>query len=242
MTTSVMVLGAAGRMGRISCDTIAASEDMQLLATLERGDDLATALQQHQPEVVLDFTVPDCVYDNALQIIAHGAHPIIGATGLTDDEITDLCQRCDRAKLGGIIAPNFSIAAVLMMRAAAQCARFLPDCEIIERHHPLKVDKPSGTAQKTAHMIEQVYQQQNQATQTGSIPIHSMRLPGYFAAQDVVFGQPGETLVLRHQATDRAAMMPGLLLCIRQVSQLSGMLYGLESLLDQQHRVTQHVS
>lgn len=237
MTVRVLVHGALGKMGSLACKTVEATDDMQLVASTDRSDNLATAIQNHTPDVVVDFTLPDTVFENTQTIIAQGARPVIGTSGLTEQQINTLTTQCETLKRGGIVVPNFSIAAVLMMKAAAMAAKHLPDCEIIEMHHTQKVDSPSGTAQKTAELIAKHRDHtpecldKTRGKRVGDVPIHSVRLPGYFASQEVIFGQLGETLSVIHRAHDREAMMPGVLFAIRQAMTLDTLVYGLEHLI-----------
>jgi len=237
MTIGVLVHGALGKMGSLACDTVKAADGMHLVAGTDRGDDLAQNIQTHRPDVVVDFTLPDCVFDNATTIIAEGARPVIGTSGLSEEQIKALTAQCDEHKRGGIVVPNFSIAAVLMMKASAMAAKHLPECEIIEMHHTQKVDSPSGTAQKTAELIAEHRDHapdcldKTRGKRVGDVPIHSVRLPGYFASQEVIFGQLGETLSITHRAHDREAMMPGVLFAIRQCMTLNTLIYGLEHLI-----------
>jgi 4-hydroxy-tetrahydrodipicolinate reductase len=243
MKQTVIVNGAKGRMGLVTCQTLEEHPEFQLVARLNRGDDLAGTIADTQAQIVIDLTRADCVYENSLTIIHQGAHPIIGTSGLLDAQIQHLRQHCDEKKLGGLIVPNFSIAALLMMRFAAEAARLLPDVEIIEAHHPQKLDAPSGTALKTATLIAANRHRDKHApplkellpgargANHHGIPIHSQRMLGILARQDVIFGNLGETLTLTHNTLDRSSFMPGLLLACQHVQQLNTLYYGLEHLL-----------
>ncbi len=153
MKSRVIVNGAHGKMGSLASETMSKHPAFQLVAGLSRHDDLQTAIRDTKADIVIELTRADCVYDNSLTIINNNAHPVIGASGLLPEQIQTLQRMCSEKKLGGIVVPNFSIAAVLMMHFAAIAARFLPEVEIIEAHHPQKLDAPSGTAMKTAEMI-----------------------------------------------------------------------------------------
>ncbi len=214
-------------MGRISVQAIEACPDLHLVGTCIRGDSLAQKIEALSPEIVVDFTLPDCVYDNTRLAIEMGVHPIVGATGLTSEQITTLQRAAEQKALGGIIAPNFSIGAILMMHFASIATRYFQKAEIIELHHDKKVDRPSGTALKTVAMMTQQHSFGEQG-----IPIHSVRLPGFFAQQQVLFGQVGEILKIEHAAMDRQAMMPGVILACQKVATLTQLLYGLEHLID----------
>lgn len=235
----VMVCGAKGRMGKVSCEAISSANDMQLVAAIGRSDSLVEALTKHRPDAVVEFTTPNSVFANTQCIIEHGASPVVGATGLTPEQIATLQAACAERQLGGLIAPNFSLGAILMMEAASKIARYMPTAEIIEMHHDQKVDSPSGTAIKTATLMSEQTQlnqppftnQPARGAILNNIPIHSIRLPGFFAHQMVIFGGEGETLTIRHDSIDRRAMMPGLLLALRRVGELNGLVYGLEHLI-----------
>ncbi|CDZ76018.1 4-hydroxy-tetrahydrodipicolinate reductase [Legionella massiliensis] len=244
MQIPVIVNGAHGKMGSLACETIKNHPDFLLVAGLTRQDNLRQAIAETKATIVIDLTRADCVYENSLTIIDSGAHPVIGTSGLLDDQIKTLKQYCDAQELGGIIVPNFSIGAVLMMRFAAQAARFLTEVEIIETHHQQKLDAPSGTAMKTAEMIAKARNSSpNQlalrelvsGARGGShqgVPIHSLRLPGFIASQQVIFGSHGESLTISHNSIDRASFMPGLILACQGVQKLNTLYYGLETILD----------
>lgn len=243
MTIRIIVNGAHGKMGQESVKAIASDPQLQLVAQTGRNDNLTDAIQKTQAQVVLDFTTAEVVYENALTIINANVHPVIGATGLKPDEIADLEKRCGQKKLGGIIAPNFSIAAVLMMRFAEQAAKYFSAVEVLEMHHPGKLDSPSGTAIKTAEMIARARSNKEPPKPTreivsgargalkDNISIHSIRLPGLVANQEVLFGGLGETLRITHNTIHREAFMPGVLLACKKVLQLDRLVYGLEHLL-----------
>lgn len=244
MQIPVIVNGAKGKMGILACEAIQNHPEFKLVGSLGRQDDLRQSITTTNAEIVIDLTRADCVFSNSLTIIASGAHPVIGTSGLMDEQIQTLTEHCTAKKLGGIIAPNFSLSAVLMMRFAAEAARILPEVEIIEAHHQQKLDAPSGTALKTAEMIAKA-----RTTKKNDLPlhelvpgarggthqgvtIHSLRLPGVLAYQQVLFGSPGETLTITHNSIDRACFMPGIILACQRVRNLNTLYYGLESLLD----------
>lgn len=243
MLTRVIVNGASGKMGVLAAAAIESHPDFQLVGRLGRNDSLEAAIASLRPQVVVDLTRADCVYENSLTIIKQGAHPVIGSSGLMDEQIQQLTQLCDERHLGGIIVPNFSIAACLMMRFSAEAASFFPDAEIIEAHHAEKCDAPSGTALKTAEMMangrtspKKIRLQRELipgalGASHHEIPIHSIRLPGILARQQVIFGGLGETLTLTHESIDRASFMPGVLLACQRVHELTTLHYGLEHLL-----------
>ncbi|STX50127.1 dihydrodipicolinate reductases [Legionella busanensis] len=243
MAIGVIVNGARGKMGTLACETITNHPDFKLVGALSRHDNLSAAIFDTKAQIVIDLTRADCVYNNCLTIIDSGAHPVIGTSGLKQEQIQYLESLCENKKLGGIIAPNFSISAVLMMQFAALAARYLSEVEIIEAHHPQKFDSPSGTAMKTAEMIAAIrsaseIEDRSHELISGArggkyqgISIHSVRLPGIMARQQVIFGNQGETLTIMHDSIDRASFMPGIILCCQKVIQLQALYYGLEHLL-----------
>ncbi|MGZ4180308.1 MAG: 4-hydroxy-tetrahydrodipicolinate reductase [Solirubrobacteraceae bacterium] len=220
-TIRVAVAGAAGRMGQTVCDAVAGADDMELVARVDPalGTTLAQALAE-RPDVLVDFTVPGTAVANAREAVAAGVHVVIGTTGFDPKELSDVTG----ANI--FIAPNFAIGAVLMMQFATQAARHMAGAEIIELHHQTKVDAPSGTAARTASLMSEA------SPELGEVPIHSVRLPGLVAHQEVILGDLGQTLTIRHDSTDRTSFMPGVLLAVRRVPTLSqSPLVGLEHLL-----------
>ena len=219
-TIRVAVAGAAGRMGQTVCDAVAGADDMELVARVDPALDttLAQALSE-RPDVLVDFTVPTTAVANTREAVAAGVHVVIGTTGFDPGQLSDLSD----APANIFIAPNFAIGAVLMMQFATAAARHMRKAEIIELHHDSKVDAPSGTAARTASLMSDAI---------GDVPIHSVRLPGLVAHQEVIFGDVGQTLTIRHDSTDRTSFMPGVLLAIRRVSALAeSPTIGLEQLL-----------
>ncbi len=243
MPIKVLVNGAHGKMGQETVKAINNDSEFLLVGTASSQDKLAEMIASSQAEVVIDFTRASTVYQNACQIIAANVHPIIGTTGLLPEQITELQQRCAEQRLGGIIAPNFAIGAILAMQYASKIAAYLPQVEIIEMHHDQKEDAPSGTALKTAELLAQGrgHQQAPKScrdtiahTRGGlhhGIPIHAVRLPGIVAAQEILFGGQGETLSIRHQTMHRQSFMPGVLFACKKVLQLQELIVGLEHLL-----------
>lgn len=243
MPIAVIVNGAQGKMGAQACEMLESRADFNLVARLGRHDDLVTAIKQTQARIVVDLTRSDCVYNTSMAIISAGAHPIIGTSGLTQEQRNTLREHCDKMHLGGLIVPNFSISMVLMMRFAEDAARLLPDVEIIEAHHPQKLDSPSATAINTADKIAAVRMTSKntphetqiiegaRGAEYKGIRIHSIRLSGLLAQQQIIFGSSGETLTLSHNTLDRQAFMPGLLLACQKVSGLKTLYYGLEHIL-----------
>ncbi len=206
---------------------------------------LVLATQERQPPVMVDFTHPDSIYENIRAAIAYGVRPVVGTTGLSPEQIADLADFADKASVGVAIVPNFSIGIVLLQQAAIRASQYFDHVEIIELHHNQKADAPSGTAIQTAQLLEELGKPFNppSVTETEKLPgargtkteegirIHSVRLPGLIAHQEVIFGAPGQIYTLRHDTSDRACYMPGVLLAIRQILQLKSLIYGLEKLL-----------
>ena len=240
MTTSVIINGAKGKMGSYTVDAITAAEDLECIASLDYDDDLAAAIKQHKPDIVVDFTNANVAYKNAKLIIDNNIRPVIGTTGFALKEIEVLQKLCTEKNLGGLIAPNFSIGAVLMMQYAKDAAKYFDQVEIIETHHQHKIDAPSGTAKKTAQLIDAVRSKKPmipspdakaRGDHDDGVPIHSLRLPGRVAHQQVIFGCEGETLTIQNDCIDRQAYMPGVLLACRKVMGLDHLAYGLEEIL-----------
>lgn len=244
MPIKVLVNGAFGRMGQMTTKAINEHPLLELVGQTGREYDLSKAIVDSQAQVVVDFTHPEAVFNNACLIIANGAHPVIGTSGLSLSQIQQLQEQCATLSRGGIVAPNFSLGAVLMMKYAKEIIRYLPEVEIIEMHHAGKLDSPSGTALRTAemlhearHLTSQVPKQtkENVPGARGAlyhdIPIHAIRLPGLLAHQEIMFGGHGETLTLRHDSIDRQAFMPGVCLACERVVTLKHLVYGLEEIL-----------
>jgi 4-hydroxy-tetrahydrodipicolinate reductase len=206
---------------------------------------LAMLSQEKQQGVIIDVTHPDAVYQNIRSAIAYGIRPVVGTTGLSVEQIQQLSEFADKASTGCILAPNFSIGVVLMQQAAIQASQYFDHVEIIELHHNQKADAPSGTAVQTAQLLAEMGKTYNpqQVQETEKIPgsrgglaaenirIHSIRLPGFVAHQEVIFGAPGQIYTLRHDATDRTCYMPGVLICVRKILTLKTLVYGLEKIL-----------
>jgi 4-hydroxy-tetrahydrodipicolinate reductase len=210
----VAVSGAAGRMGQAVCEAVQAADDLDLVARADPslGRDLAEVLGD--ADVVVDFTTPEAAPHNVRQCLAEGVHVVVGTTGWDLDEIEGLTGA------NVFVAPNFAIGAVLMMQFAAEASRHMAKAEIVELHHDRKVDAPSGTAARTAALME------------GEVPIHSVRLPGLVAHHEVVLGDVGQTLTIRHDSLDRSSFMPGVLLAVRKVGSLDhSPIVGLEHLI-----------
>ena len=240
----VGVVGAEGRMGSETCRAIDADDELKLVAKVGRADSLEVLVESGS-EVAVDFTTPEAVRHNVSFILEHGIHAVVGATGLSKEDIDDL-SRLARARTAQLfVAPNFAMGAVLMMRFAAEAAPLFDTAEIVERHHDKKVDAPSGTSLRTAALMNEARGEPwlvppaNNETVAGSrggdvsgIRVHSIRSAGSVAHQEVILGSAGETLSIRHDSLDRASFMPGVLLAIKKVAQLDAPTVGLEHLLD----------
>lgn len=246
MSIRVAVLGSAGRMGAEVVRAVSAAADLELVASLDQGDDLE-ALTTSGAQVVVDFTAPDAVMGNLEQVIGRGIHAVVGTTGFDDARLDQVRSWLTASPgTGVLVAPNFGIGAVLMMRFAAQAAAFFESVEIVELHHPTKVDAPSGTSAHTARLIAESRRAaglgpQPDATSTGlegargaevdGVPVHSVRVRGLVAHQEVLLGHEGETLTIRHDSLDRVSFMPGVLLGVRRIAEHPGLTVGLDPFL-----------
>ena len=242
----VGVLGAKGRMGAEVVKAINSVVDLELTSALDLGDSLGDFVTT-QTQVVVDFTHPDVVMENLKFLIDQNINVVVGTTGFTDDRIQQIEKWLNKKSVGVLIAPNFGLGAVLMMNFAEKAAAYFESVEIVELHHPQKADAPSGTATHTAERIAKARKkaglgQMPDATtaeisgargaRISDIPVHSVRLRGLVAHQEVIFGDPGETFTLRHDSIDRVGFMPGVLLGVRKIIDQPGLTLGLESLLD----------
>ncbi len=264
---TVAVSGACGRMGKEVCRAVLEDEQLELVAALdvtEKDRDIGLildnkelglpvevlskdSLQRKSPQVMVDFSTPLSVFSNTELAISCGIRPVVGTTGLSAADLENLGVLLNKAGLGGIVAPNFALGAVLMMKFSALAAHYLPQAEIIELHHDNKMDAPSGTALKTAEMIaggresgrDTLPAEKEEIVKlTGvrggvreGIHIHSVRLNGLIAHQEVIFGGTGQTLTIRHDSFDRRSFMPGVVLAVKEVVQTTGLIYGLENIL-----------
>jgi 4-hydroxy-tetrahydrodipicolinate reductase len=242
----VGVLGARGRMGAEVVKAVTNSSDLELVAQLDLGDSLEQ-LMTNKVQVVVDFTTPDSVMKNLDFLISNEIHAVVGTTGFDQGRIDSInSQLAKHPKVGVLIAPNFAIGAVLMMEFAAKAARYFESAEIVEMHHPAKVDAPSGTAARTAELMTEARKESAmkpmpdatkqsldgaRGSKVGDIPIHSIRAQGLVAHQEVLFGGVGETLIIRHDSLDRAGFMPGVLLGIRGVVKNPGLTHGLDKFM-----------
>lgn len=240
----VAVIGASGRMGSEVCKAVEADSDLRLVARVVHDDDLQVVTESGA-EVAVEFTTPASVKQNVRFCLENDVHVVVGATGLDDDDLTEIEGWAEASKANVFVAPNFATGAVLMMRFAAAAAPHFDSAEVVERHHEQKLDAPSGTALRTARLMNQargkkwVTASGETETVTGSrggevdgIHIHSLRLPGSVAHQEVVLGTAGETLTIRHDSLDRTSFMPGVILAIKKVPSLGPLTVGLEHLLD----------
>ena len=250
----VVVFGAAGRVGQTMVEAVQATTDMELVAGVDQVgpaddfpwfDNAARAISETRPDVAIDFTVADAVAENAPMAIAAGVSPVIGTTGMSPDQVDAIRAAAESEGVGAFIAPNFAIGAVLMMAMAQLAAPHLDHVEVIELHHNQKIDAPSGTAAHTADLISQARDGKSAIaapTERFTLPgvrggvnhgvrVHSVRLPGLVAHQEVIFGALGQTLTIRHDSTSRESFVPGVLMAARRVRDLPGLVIGLEHLL-----------
>ena len=240
----VIVAGALGRMGSEAVKTfIEHKDEFELVGAAVRDlknvseenlqfhkkheifltDDLTALIESGKADVLVELTTPDSVYENSLFALKNGVRPVIGATGLSEDDIRELSKQAQKSQMGAILAPNFALGAVLMMRYSYEISKYYDKAEIIELHHDKKVDMPSGTAIKTGDLMEHSLGKK--------VPIHSVRLPGLVAKQQVIFGSQGETLTIEHNSIDRSCFMPGIRLSCKKVMELKQLVYGLENIL-----------
>ncbi|SMC65007.1 4-hydroxy-tetrahydrodipicolinate reductase [Sporomusa malonica] len=260
----VMVCGAYGKMGREVLLAVHKDQQLSVVGAVDKnsafadvgdiigagktgvtvGNDLTTVINETKPQVMVDFTNPEAVMNNIRIAIKNGVCPVVGTTGLGEAELNEVRELCAAAKVNAIIAPNFAIGAILMMKLAQEAAKYLPHVEIIEMHHDQKLDAPSGTALRTAELISKVRGDMRQGHPdeveklTGArggdlagIRLHSVRLPGYVAHQEVIFGGLGQTLTIRHDSISRESFMPGVVLACKKVLTVDGLIYGLEHIM-----------
>jgi 4-hydroxy-tetrahydrodipicolinate reductase len=243
----VAVLGSKGKVGATMVHAVQAAEDLTLSAEVDAGDPLSL-LTDNKTEVVIDFTHPDVVMDNLKFLIDNGIHAVVGTTGFTDERLQQVgAWLAAKPDVSALIAPNFAIGAVLSMHFARQAAPFYESVEVIELHHPHKADAPSGTAARTAALIAEARKELPpnpdattaclpgaRGADVDGVPVHSVRLAGLVAHQEVLFGTAGETLTIRHDSMDRTSFVPGVLLAVRRVAEHPGLTVGIESLLNLQ--------
>jgi 4-hydroxy-tetrahydrodipicolinate reductase len=241
----VAVAGHRGKVGSILAAALAAEPDIDYVGGVSRGDDIGTFLHETRPRAFVDFTRPTEAMHNVLAAVAAGASPVVGTTGLSAADVDKLETACKAKGLGGIVAPNFAVGAVLMMHLADIAAPHFDAAEIIEMHHATKLDAPSGTALSTARRLaarrgarpfshkkaEKVTLEGTRGGEEHGVAVHSVRLPGFVADQEVIFGLPGQTLSIAHRTTSREAYVPGVLLAIRKVTSDPRFYRGLDDLL-----------
>ncbi|WP_164218917.1 4-hydroxy-tetrahydrodipicolinate reductase [Virgibacillus sp. YIM 98842] len=265
MSINVILAGPRGRMGSQAINMLLENKDaFTLTVCIDRKhdgvelkdidgmpdlavpvyEDPEACFRENEADVFIDLTVPDSGYRNTKAAILHNIRPVVGTTGFTDDQIKDLTFLCEEKKLGAIIAPNFAIGAVLMMKFSKMAAAYFPDVDIIEKHHDQKLDAPSGTAVKTAelmketrtskkqgHVNEQEVLEGARGADVDGMKIHSVRMPGLVAHQEVIFGGKGQTLTIKHDSINRDSFMEGIKVSVKQVMELEKLVYGLENIL-----------
>lgn len=259
----VLIAGTCGRMGQETCRAVCGASDMVIVGASDVTNigrrlsdvvagvecdaaiigDLTAAIDETKPDVMVDFTAPSAVMGNLRTAIERRIPVVVGTTGITQENLAELRDLSEKTKTSALIAPNFAIGAILMMKFSAEAAKYMPSVEIIELHHDKKLDAPSGTSIKTAEMIAKAQRTGNREQGTSveqpaargedhfGIRVHSVRLPGFVAHQEVIFGGQGQTLTIRHDSIDRTSFMPGVLLAIRKVRELDGVVYGLDNIL-----------
>ncbi|UGQ09913.1 4-hydroxy-tetrahydrodipicolinate reductase [Yinghuangia sp. ASG 101] len=243
----VAVIGAKGRMGAEACAAVEAADGLELVARVDLGDALDT-LAEAGTQVAVDFTHPGVVMDNLDYCVRNGIHAVVGTSGFTPDRLEAVRARlAENPSVGVLIAPNFGIGAVLMMQFAAKAARFYESVEIVELHHPNKIDAPSGTARRTAELVAEARRAADlppvpdatsddpdgaRGAKVDGIPVHAVRLRGLVAHQEVLLGDAGEMLTIRHDSFERTSFMPGVILGVRRVGSVPGLTLGLEHFLD----------
>ncbi|HLS04647.1 MAG TPA: 4-hydroxy-tetrahydrodipicolinate reductase [Actinomycetales bacterium] len=246
-TIKVAVLGARGRMGSHVVSAVEAATDMSVVAQIDVDDDLDKQLADSGAQVAVDFTLPSVTEANVTALIAAGIHAVVGTTGWDEEALARIEKQIAGRNVGVLIAPNFSLSAVLAMNFAQQAAQWFESAEVIELHHPDKVDAPSGTAVHTAEMIARVRREADlgempdattqaldgaRGALVAGVPVHSVRLRGLVAHEEILFGGPGEQLTIRTDSFDRISFMPGVLAAIRKIGQRPGLTVGLDQLLD----------
>lgn len=242
---NVVICGSKGKMGAEAVKAVNLAPDMQVVAEVYRGVSLEETLKNHKVDVVVELTHPSSVYGNIMTCLDASIPVVVGTTGLTQDNLKTIQLKAKENGVAVIVCPNFAVGAILMMQFAQKAAKYMQRVEIIERHHDKKHDAPSGTALRTAELIAKAAPQLNEipldetemvpGARGGdhhNIPIHSVRLPGVIADQDVIFGAPGQTFTLTHRTVSRESFMPGVLLCIRKIRTIEGLVVGLEHLME----------
>lgn len=231
----VLVNGAAGKMGKEVVKAILKENDLELSGAVDiLGNlqdlnipvtkNLLDAIKKSNPDVMVDFTIPKSVMASIKIALENKVNVVVGTTGITSENLDEIRDLCKKYNVNALVAPNFAIGAVLMMKFSCEAAKYMPKAEIIELHHDQKLDAPSGTSIKTAEMMKK-------SSNLKDIPIHSVRLPGFVAHQEVIFGGIGQTLTIRHDSISRESFMPGVILAIRKIKEIQGLVYGLENIL-----------
>ncbi|MCF6137558.1 4-hydroxy-tetrahydrodipicolinate reductase [Pseudalkalibacillus berkeleyi] len=264
-TIRIIIAGPRGKMGKEAIKMVTSTEHFSLQAVVDTKnagkklsdledqpnldipvyDDMVACVSEVEADVLIDLTKPDSGKKHLQIALEYGLRPVIGTTGFTDQEIADYSRTAEEKEIGAVIAPNFAIGAILMMKFSQMAAKYMPDIEIIEQHHDQKLDAPSGTAMKTAHMIKEVRSNKRQGHpdetedlqgarggEYDGIRIHSVRLPGRVAHQEVLLGTTGQTLSIKHDTIDRSAFMPGVKMAVETVMKLDTLVYGLENLME----------
>lgn len=239
-----MLAGARGKVGQALAPALAAEADLEYVGGVDLGDDLQARLAEWRPDALVDFTQPSAALGNALAAVEAGVRPVVGTTGISAEGIDELERACAGRGIGGIVAPNFAVGAVLMMWLAEKAAPFFPAVEVLEMHHATKLDAPSGTALATARRLagargrafdyrrpEKVTLEATRGGEEGGVGVHSIRLPGLVADQEVIFGLPGQTLTITHRTISREAFAPGVILAVRTVTEKPGFYRALDQLL-----------
>lgn len=262
----IIVTGATGRMGRETVKAILKESDMKLVGVVDTNlvgedigevvgvgriglavvSDLKELIETVKPTIMVDFTNPNVVNENIEIAVSHRVATVVGTSGFSQEDLCRIQKRCQEYDVNALIVPNFAIGAVLMMKFAKIAARYMPQVEIIERHHDQKLDAPSGTAIKTAELIassrlELAEENKGEFEKVKGarggkyqgIPIHSIRLPGYVAHQEVIFGGVGQTLTIRHDSLNRESFMPGVIMAIHKVKEINGLVYGLDNVIEE---------
>lgn len=259
MSLNIVIAGPRGRMGSEVVNMINKESSYEIVAFIDYEptklqqlsndipvfQDGKTCFNQVSSDILIDFTVPKASFHNTKAAILHGVYSVVGTTGMSEEQLNELQHLSNEKNIGCIIAPNFALGAILMMEFAKQAAKYFPQVEIIDKHHSLKYDSPSGTAIKTAQMIQQTKMSLSQIDSNDNkeldnargykyedINIHSVRLPGYIAHHEVIFGAPGQTLTIKHDSTNRESFMDGIRIAIEQVNHLTTFTYGLESIIN----------
>lgn len=260
----VVIAGPRGRMGSEAVKMVEETEHFSLVGVVDRKNggqllnvlpgftseakiytDLVECFQDTKPDVLIDLTTPDIGKEHTIKALEYGVRPVVGTTGFSEQDLKDLTNLTEKQGIGAIIAPNFAVGAVLMMKFSQMAAKYFPDVEIIEQHHDQKLDAPSGTGLKTAEMIHEVREEKKQGhteekelikgargADYHGIRVHSVRLPGLVAHQEVLFGGDGQTLKIRHDSYNRESFMSGVKLCVETVMKIDVLVYGLENIIE----------